>query len=124
MSKEHSRQSLHKHRGKSTDLPEDQNIIEEIHSLIEQLQQARLIERIAKPNDRKIKEELINKFMIKFEQLHDRLKTVRIEVIEIGLSENGNTKNRSVMGSVTNRPGEWRKCIHGIESKYIEVSLN
>jgi hypothetical protein len=66
---------------------------------------------------------LIKKFAVKLDQLHDRLEKVRSEVVEIGLSENGNTKNRSVMGSVTNRPGEWRKCIHGIETKYVEVRL-
>jgi len=33
---------------------------------MEQLHEARLVERISRPNDRKVKEELINKFSIKF----------------------------------------------------------
>jgi hypothetical protein len=36
-------------------------------------------------------------------------------------SDNGNVRNKSVFGEVTNKPSDWRKIIRTIETKYIEV---
>jgi hypothetical protein len=39
--------------------------------------EARLIERIARPIDKKVREDLIEKYGVKLEQLHEKLKKIR-----------------------------------------------
>lgn len=88
---------------------------------LEQLFEARLIERIARPLDRKVREGHIEQYGARLEQLHDRLKRIKAEIIEITYSDAGNNRNKSVFGEMTSKPSDWRKIIRNIETKYIEV---
>lgn len=89
--------------------------------LLEQLFEARLIERIARPIDRKVREGHIDLYGGRLEALHDKLKRIKAEIIEITYSDAGNNRNKSVFGEMTSKPSDWRKIIRNIETKYIEV---
>lgn len=100
---------------------DEENILQEVLKILEQLFEARLVERIARPIDRKVREDQIEKYGAKLEALHEKLGKIKSEIIEMAISDNGNARNKSVFGEVTNKPSDWRKIIRSIESKYIEV---
>lgn len=64
---------------------------------------------------------MVEKFAGKMESLHNKLERIKFEIGERAQSENGNTKGRSVLGSATHKPLDWKKTIRAIENKYIEV---
>jgi hypothetical protein len=48
------------------------------------------------------------------ELLHDKLKRIKTEIIEITYSDTGNNRNKSVFGEMTSKPSDWRKIIRNI----------
>lgn len=105
---------------------EEENILQETLKLLESLFEARLIERIARPSDRKVREELIERYGNKLEELHLKLEKIKKETAELGALETGtaNVGKKSVMGEATRKPGDWRRAIRSIEGKYIEVLVD
>jgi hypothetical protein len=70
MEKERKKQSnLRKKRGTNEET-EDENILQEVLKILEQLFEARLIERIARPIDKKVREVHIEQYGLKLESLH------------------------------------------------------
>ncbi len=53
------------------------------------------------------------------ENLHNKLERIKIEIGERNQSENGNAKGRSVLGSATHKPLDWKKTIRSIENRYM-----
>jgi hypothetical protein len=82
--------------------------------ILEQLFEARLIERIARPIDKKVREGHIEQYGGRLELLHDKLKRIKTEIIEITYSDTGNNRNKSVFGEMTSKPSDWRKIIRNI----------
>lgn len=69
MEKDKKKQSnLRKKKGNED--TEEENILQEVLKILEQLFDARLIERIARPIDKKVREVHIEQYGIKLELLH------------------------------------------------------
>ena len=102
---------------------EEENLLQQVLKMLEFLFQSRLVERIARPIDKKVREQQIDRYGLKLEQLHDKLLKIKNEIVEMNFSEGNNPRNRSVFGEATSKPGDWRKAIRSIQTKYIEVSV-
>lgn len=74
----------------------------------------RFIEKISRPILRKEKEEYVEKFAGKMENLHNKLDRIKNQLANKFAPEIANNKYRSVVGSVTNRPMDWKKSIKTI----------
>ena len=48
------------------------------------------------------------------ESLHGKLEKIKSEFVDRSPSENGNMKQKSVIGSVTHQPLDWKKSIRRI----------
>ena len=55
------------------------------------------------------------------EGLHHKLDRIKVELGDKSQSQNGNTKGKSVLGSATHKPADWKKSIRAIQNRYIEV---
>ncbi len=98
MEKDKKKQSLPVRKKKGNEDTEEENILQEVLKILEQLFDARLIERIARPIDKKVRESHIEQYGVKLELLHEKLKKIKNEIIEITYSETGNNRNKSVFG--------------------------
>lgn len=67
--KKYQQSNLRKKRG-NQDETDEENILQEVLKILEQLFEARLIDRISRPTDKKVREEQIDKFGVKLELLH------------------------------------------------------
>ena len=97
---------------------DEQMHIDESMRLLDQLFEARLVDHISRPVDKKIKEEHIDMYRIKLASLHDRLRKILNDAHEKSTQSTNNTKNRSAMGSVSLRPQDWGKLVRNVETRY------
>jgi hypothetical protein len=110
--------SVFKKRKTTNDDTEEENILQECLNVLEYLFKFRLIEKIARPSDKKAREEKIQEYGEKLAELHERLGRIKSEIVELTYNDNPNNKNKSVFGEMTNKPSDWRKIIRNIEAKY------
>lgn len=72
---------------------DDHNHLDESLKILEQLFEARLIDHIARPIDKKVKEEHIDLFKAKLIVLHERLKKIMLDATEKNNYNSGKGKS-------------------------------
>jgi hypothetical protein len=88
------------------------NPLEEALKMIEDLYNLRLVDRIARPREKMAKQAELMEFGTRMDALHEKMNRIRSEIVETALSENLNTRGRSLFGSATNKTVlDWRKYI-------------
>ena len=87
---------------------------------IESLYEMRFIEKISRPIEKRTKEEIVEKFAGRMENLHNILNRIKTSIV---FHPDSMTKEKSVVGSTTITSFNHRKSIRNIESRYSEVFL-
>ena len=82
--------------------------------IIDSIYEMRFVEKISRPIGRGVKEEYVEKVAGKMENLHGKLHRIQVELVDKANSENGNMKPRSIVGSATHKPLDWKKSIRTI----------
>ena len=114
------RKTVAKKKKPTNDDTEEEHILQESLHLIEFLYKFRLIEKIARPIDKRVREEKITEYGERLGDLHDKLMKIKNEIVEMNYNDSHNPK-KSVFGEITTKPTDWRKIIRNIEAKYNEV---
>ena len=96
------------------DYEEDFGLLAETLRIIDSIYEMRFIEKISRPIERRVKEEYVEKVAGKMEILHAKLEKIRGELADKANPEYGNAKPKSVMGSVTHKPIDFKKSIRSI----------
>lgn len=109
--------SLAKKKRQLNDDTEDENILQDCLNILEFLFKFRLIEKIARPIDKRVREEKITEYGERLTELHDKLGKIKNEIVEMNYSDSNGPK-KSVFGEITTKPTDWRKIIRNIETKY------
>jgi hypothetical protein len=115
--------TLAKKKKTLNDETEDENILQDCLNSLEFLFRFRLIEKIARPVDKRVREEKIQEYGERMAELHEKLTKIKNEIVEMNYNDAHNPK-KSVFGEVTSKPHDWRKTIRNIEAKYNEVPLS
>lgn len=105
------------------DETEDENILQDCLNILEFLFRFRLVEKIARPIDKKVREDKLTEYGERLADLHEKLAKIKNEIVEMTYNEGNNQKSKSVFGEITSKPTDWRKIIRNIEAKYNEVSF-
>lgn len=83
----------------------------------------RFIERISRPVERRIKEEIVEKFAGKMEHLHSLLEKIKCQLLKKKSLSHKGYKDQQDPESTTNQQINWKRYVKKIERKYVDIFI-